>query len=58
MLVDGLIVEASRRKAEEDDERRKYFRLTPLGKDTARLEARRLQALVADTRTRRLLSTK
>jgi hypothetical protein len=42
----------------KEDERRRYFRLTTLGRDAAQLEARRLQQLVADTRTRRLLSTK
>jgi DNA-binding PadR family transcriptional regulator len=54
MLADGLIAESGRRKG-EDDERRRYFRLTPQGRDVARLEARRLRALVADVRTRRLL---
>ena len=54
MLADGLIADAGRRESE--DERRRYFTLTPLGRDAARLEARRLQSLVADTRTRRLLA--
>lgn len=58
MLADGLIEETEPRRAGEDDERRRYFRLTPLGNDAARLEARRLQELVADTRTRRLLSSR
>ena len=59
MLADGLIEETeTRRAAEEDDERRRYFRLTPLGSDAARLEARRLHELVADTRTKRLLSSR
>ena len=59
MLADGLIVETNRRKATgDDDERRRYFKLTTLGQDAARLEARRLHELVSDARTRRLLSTK
>jgi DNA-binding PadR family transcriptional regulator len=59
MLSDGLIVETGKRKADhDDDERRKYFRLTTLGQEAARLEARRLHNLVSDSRTRRLLSTK
>jgi DNA-binding PadR family transcriptional regulator len=59
MLADGLIEETeARRAAGEDDERRRYFRLTPLGSEAARLEARRMQQLVADTRTRRLLSSR
>jgi DNA-binding PadR family transcriptional regulator len=49
MLAEGLIEEAGRK----DD--RRYFRATTLGRDAARLEARRLQELLADARTRRLL---
>jgi len=62
MLADGLIKEAGVRPAEADsdasDERRRYFKLTPLGQDAARHEARRLQELVADARTKRLLSAR
>ncbi len=58
MLADGLIEETGSRRAAEDDERRRYFRLTALGSNAARLEARRLQELVADSRTRRLLSSR
>lgn len=56
MLADGLIADAGARHAGEDDERRRYFALTPLGRDAVRLEARRLTELVADVRTRRLLA--
>jgi len=55
MLADGLIEESSKRKASVDDERRRYFRLTPLGQEAARAEARRLQDVMADARTRKLL---
>jgi DNA-binding PadR family transcriptional regulator len=62
MLADGLIKDAGVRKSEADpdaaDERRRYFQLTPLGQDAARFEARRLQELVADSRTKRLLSAR
>ena len=58
MLSDGLITESDRRPASGEDERRRYFRLTPLGRDAARLEARRLQEVVSDTRLRRLLKAK
>jgi DNA-binding PadR family transcriptional regulator len=57
MLVDGLIVE--RKDAvdpENDDERRRYYRLTKLGLDVARAESRRLEALVRTARRRGLLS--
>ena len=54
MLADGLIEESDRRQADAERDRR-YFRLTPLGRHVAGLEARRLQTIVADARTRRLL---
>jgi DNA-binding PadR family transcriptional regulator len=47
MLEQGLIEETRERPApEEDDERRRYYRITPFGTAVARAEARRLQALV------------
>jgi DNA-binding PadR family transcriptional regulator len=58
MLADGLIEGAGARGREGDDERRRYFRLTPLGQAAGRLEARRLQELVGDARMKRLLSTR
>ena len=55
MLDDGLVEESERRRPADDDERRRYFKLTPLGEAAARLEARRLRQIMADTRTKRLL---
>jgi len=47
MLEDGLITEVRERPApEEDDERRRYYRITALGSAVARAEAARLRALV------------
>ena len=47
MLEDGLIVEPRERPSpEEDDERRRYYRITPLGRAVAKAEARRLADLV------------
>lgn len=47
MLEQGLIEETRERPAPElDDERRRYYRITPLGKAAARAEARRLAGLV------------
>jgi DNA-binding PadR family transcriptional regulator len=47
MLEDGLILEVRERPApEHDDERRRYYRLTPFGAAVARAEAARLAALV------------
>ena len=47
MLEQGLIEETRERPAPElDDERRRYYRITPLGKAAARAEAKRLAGLV------------
>ncbi len=47
MLEDGLLVEVHERPAPElDDERRRYYRITPFGTAVARAEARRLSELV------------
>jgi DNA-binding PadR family transcriptional regulator len=52
MLEDGLIVELDERPdPDEDDERRRYYRITPLGKKVARAEAQRLADLVNLART-------
>jgi DNA-binding PadR family transcriptional regulator len=45
MLEQGMIVELSDRerpRASEDDERRRYYRLTPLGRKAAKAEATRM----------------
>lgn len=47
MLEQGLIEETDERPApEEDDERRRYYRITQFGSEVARAEARRLTELV------------
>jgi DNA-binding PadR family transcriptional regulator len=47
MLEDGLLIEIDERPdPEEDDERRRYYRITPFGKNVARAEAQRLTDLV------------
>jgi DNA-binding PadR family transcriptional regulator len=47
MLEQGLIVEVTTRPAPElDDERRRYYRLTPFGRAVARAETRRLSQLL------------
>jgi DNA-binding PadR family transcriptional regulator len=47
MLETGLIVETRNRPAPEmDDERRRYYRITPLGKSVAQAEAGRLRDLL------------
>ncbi len=55
MLEEGLIVESNRRPARAlDDERRRYYRITPQGIATARAELRRLAQLVRLGRERGL----
>jgi DNA-binding PadR family transcriptional regulator len=47
MLEQGLIVETEERPAPElDDQRRRYYRITPAGTHAARGEARRMADLV------------
>jgi DNA-binding PadR family transcriptional regulator len=57
MLAAGWVVESARRPAADlDDERRRYYRLTPLGRRIAAAEAERLARLVAAARANRLLT--
>lgn len=56
LLSQGLIAElAERPDPEHDDERRRYYQLTPLGRRVAKAEARRLEQLIADARATGLL---
>ena len=48
LLEQGLIAELSTRPAAKfDDERRRYYRITPFGRSVARAEARRLAQMLA-----------
>jgi len=59
MLEDGLIVETDERPSpENDDERRRYYRLTTLGTAVAQAEAARLMDLVRMARARGLAPRK
>jgi DNA-binding PadR family transcriptional regulator len=59
MLEDGLIVEtATRPDPEDDDERRRYYRITRLGTAVARAEAARLSDLVRFARAAGLAPVK
>ena len=56
LLEAGLIEELDERPdPKHDDERRRYYRLTPKGLEVARGEARRLELQVEAARQRRLL---
>ncbi len=55
LLDEGLIEESDERPIpEEDDERRRYYRLTELGKEVVSLEAEHMATLVQATRDLRL----
>src|SRR5262245_54090924 len=56
LLQQGLIEElAERPDPDEDDERRRYYRLTRLGRSVAEVEARRLERLLVEARATGLL---
>jgi DNA-binding PadR family transcriptional regulator len=54
MVEQGLIAEVVKRRAVADDQRRRYYRLTPFGTAVARAEMRRLSQLVQMARARGL----
>jgi DNA-binding PadR family transcriptional regulator len=59
MLADALIEECpDHYRAPDDDERRRYFKLTRLGEQVAAAEARRLEEAVLEARSKRLLPRK
>jgi DNA-binding PadR family transcriptional regulator len=56
LLADGLVVERRTRPTEpQDDERRRYYRLTPLGRQVAVAEAERMDEVLSVARARNLL---
>lgn len=56
MLEDELITEVPDDQVPEGaDERRRYYRVTPVGRDVAAAEARRMQGLVSLSRSHDLL---
>ncbi|HEU4994613.1 MAG TPA: PadR family transcriptional regulator [Gemmatimonadaceae bacterium] len=46
MVEQGLITEVAKRRTPADDERRRYYRVTPFGTSVARAEMARLTQLV------------
>jgi DNA-binding PadR family transcriptional regulator len=56
MVASGLIEDSDERPDPElDDERRRYYRITSLGRQVAVAEARRMERLVGIARAKRLL---
>ena len=56
LVMDGLIFECEGTGA-YDDERRRYYSITPLGREVIALEAKRLEELVDMARAKNLLSS-
>lgn len=57
MLADGLIIEVNERiDAEIDDERRRYYRLTPFGLEVAHAETQRLTQAVKVAQSKALFN--
>lgn len=54
LLADGLVAEAEHRPA-DGDERRRYYRITALGRRTLAGELRRLQTLVRSAAARTIV---
>jgi DNA-binding PadR family transcriptional regulator len=56
LLEGGLLAESAQRPAPAlDDERRRYYRLTPAGRAAARAEGERMEAMLAAARAKQLL---
>jgi DNA-binding PadR family transcriptional regulator len=53
--IDFIVESDDRPAADEDDERRRYFALTPFGKRVLDAEVRRLEAIVTHARASRAL---
>jgi DNA-binding PadR family transcriptional regulator len=55
LSLNDMIVEVRHAGAKNDDPRRRYYKLTDIGRETAVAEAKRLEKLVADARSKRLI---
>ena len=55
LLAEGLIVESRHRPTEDDDQRRRYYRLTDLGRQVVVVEAMRMERVLARACNKRLL---
>jgi DNA-binding PadR family transcriptional regulator len=57
-LLDEDLIETSnaRPHPDEDDDRRKYYKLSALGRDVLAAEARRLESLIGEARRKQIIS--
>ena len=58
LLDTGWIEELRQRPKGDDDARRRYYRLTPRGRQAARAEARRIERLAGMARAKQLIAAK
>src|SRR6186997_2642185 len=59
LIDDGVIEESDRRPAADlDDERRRYYRITPLGRKVASAEIARLEAVLAFAKGKRWMKSR
>jgi DNA-binding PadR family transcriptional regulator len=57
LLAEGLVIESDERPDPAlDDERRRYYRLTPFGREVAIAEVQRHEQIVAQARVKRLVT--
>ena len=57
LLAEGMILETDERPDPAlDDERRRYYRLTPFGRSVAMVEVERLEAIVEQAHAKRLFA--
>lgn len=57
-LLDAALIREVKGRPADDDPRRRYYQITPLGLEVARLEAARLERSVRMVRQKRLITKK
>ena len=54
-MIDSSLIEESARRGTEDDDRRRFYKVTPFGRKVLDLELARLSAVISIARTKNLL---
>jgi DNA-binding MarR family transcriptional regulator len=54
-MMDASLIEELSRRQSEDDDRRRFYRLTPLGRRVLELELARLNAVLTIARSKNLV---
>jgi DNA-binding PadR family transcriptional regulator len=55
-LLEERLLEETDSRPEDDDARRRYYRLTDLGRDVLAAETRRMESLIGDAHRKRVLN--